>query len=122
MNNHEPYERSLDRTLPEPATSSRAGQGVEELAVHRDPSLPQTRQPQEPGQARPTVAWVRPSEMPTQLGASWVRRGIDLQTELTRRARRTPSVVVSKTANRVCPSITRADSPSPATTQEGLGL
>ena len=122
MNNHEPYKRRFDRTLPEPVTAPRADHGVEELAVHRDPSLPQRGERQEPVQARPTVAWVRPSEMPTQLGASWVRRGIDLQTELTRRARRTPRVVASKATKRVRASIAPADSPSPTTTQEGLGL
>ena len=123
MNNHEPYERSLDRTLPDPVTAPRADHGVDELAVHRDPSLPQARAPQESESARPTVAWVRPSEMPTQLGASWVRRGIDLQAELTRRARRTPGVVASKATRRLTRTpIARTESPIPTTTQEGLGL
>lgn len=122
MNNPEPYERSLDRTLAERVTSPRADQDVDELAVHRDPSVPQARERQAPEHSGPTVAWVRPSEMPTQFGASWVRRGIDLQAELTRQARRTPRVVASKATELTRASTSRAESPSPATTQERLGL
>lgn len=124
MNTPEPYERRLDRTLPEPAPSAPAEKHVEALAVHRDPSLPETMTKQGTDRSRPTVAWVRPSEMPTLLGSSWVRRGIDLQSELTRRARRTPGGAASKAASRVTrTSIARPEPASPTvTTQEGLGL
>ena len=72
----------------------------------------------------PGVAWVRPSEMPTLLGSKFVRRGIDLQSELTRRARRTPGAAVSKASRRITrTSIARPDNASPSITdQEGLGL
>lgn len=124
MNTPEPYERRLDRTLPEPAPTPEAERAVEALAVHGDPSLPDAAGKQETDRSRPTVAWVRPSEMPTLIGASWVRRGIDLQSELTRRARRTPGAAASKAARRVTrTSIARPELAGPtATTQEGLGL
>ncbi len=124
MNTPEPYERRLDRTLPEPTQTPEAEKAVEVLAVHRDPSLPDAATQQETARTRPTVAWVRPSEMPTLIGASWVRRGIDLQSELTRRARRTPGAAASKAARRVTrTSIARPEPAGPtAATQEGLGL
>lgn len=124
MNTPEPYERRLDRTLPEPSPTAEAEKAVEALAVHRDPSLPDTTAKQETDRSRPTVAWVRPSEMPTLIGAAWVRRGIDLQSELTRRARRTPGATASKAARRVTrASIGRPGLAGPtATTREGLEL
>jgi hypothetical protein len=62
--------------------------------------------------------------MPTLLGSKFVRRGIDLQAELTRRARRTPGAAVSKASRRITRiSIARPDTTSPSITdQEGLGL
>lgn len=124
MNTPEPYERRLDRTLPEPAPTPETEKSVESLAVHRDPSLPEAAAKPETVRSRPTVAWIRPSEMPTIIGASWVRRGIDLQSELTRRARRTPGAAASKAARRVTrTSIARPELAGPTTTtQEGLGL
>ncbi len=124
MNTPEPYERRLDRTLPEHAPTPEAERAVEALAVHGDPSLPDAAAKQETDRSRPAVAWVRPSEMPTLIGASWVRRGIDLQSELTRRARRTPGAAAAKAARRVTrTSIARPElAGPPATTREGLGL
>ncbi|CUR58119.1 conserved hypothetical protein [metagenome] len=124
MNTPEPYERRLDRILPEPAPTPESEKAVEALAVHRDPSIPDGAAKQETARSRPTVAWVRPSEMPTLIGASWVRRGIDLQSELTRRARRTPSAAASKAARRVTRTlIARPELAGPTTTtQEGIGL
>lgn len=124
MNTPEHYERRLDRTIPEPTIAPEAERSVEALAVHRDPSVPETAVQQEPDRSRPTVAWVRPSEMPTLLGSAFVRRGIDLQAELTRRARRSPGAAASKGARRVTrTSIGRPEPASPTpTSQEGLGL
>ena len=122
MNTPDPYERRLDRTLPEPAPD--AEKGIDALAVHRDPSVPTAEAAQETERSQPGVAWVRPSEMPTLLGSKFVRRGIDLQAELTRRARRTPGAAVSKASRRITrTSIARPDMTSPSiTNQEGLGL
>lgn len=124
MNTPDPYERRLDRTLPEPAPPPEAEKAIDALAVHRDPSVPTAEAKQEAERSQPSVAWVRPSEMPTLLGSKFVRRGIDLQAELTRRARRTPGAAVSKASRRITrTSIARPDTSSPSITdQEGLGL
>ncbi len=123
MNTPEPYERRLDRTLLEPGPTPEAERGVDALAVHRDPSVPAEAR-QETERSQPSVAWVRPSEMPTLLGSKVVRRGIDLQADLTRRARRTPGMGVSKASRRITrTSIARPDTAGPSITdQEGLGL
>jgi hypothetical protein len=124
VNTPEPYERRLDRTPPEPAPTPETERGVDALAVHRDPSVPTAEARQETERSQPGVAWVRPSEMPTLLGSKVVRRGIDLHSDLTRRARRTPGMAVSKTSRRITrTSIARPDTPGPSITdQEGLGL
>lgn len=124
MNTPEPYERRLDRTLPEPAPIPEAEKAVDALAVHRDPSVPTTEVTQETERSQPGVAWVRPSEMPTLLGSKFVRRGIDLQAELTRRARRTPGAAVSNASRRITrTSIARPDTSNPSITDaEGLAL
>ena len=125
MNTPDPYERRLDRTIPEPAPTPEAEKAVDALAVHRDPSVPTAGATQEAAKrSQPGVAWVRPSEMPSLLGSKFVRRGIDLHAELTRRARRTPGAAVSKASRRITrTSIARPDSAGPSITdQEGLGL
>jgi hypothetical protein len=124
VNTHTSYERRLDRTLPDPAPTPEAEKAVDALAVHRDPSVPTAEAKQETDRSQPSVAWVRPSEMPTLLGSKFARRGIDLQAELTRRARRTPGSAVSKASRRITrTSIARPDTTSPTITdQEGLGL
>lgn len=117
MNTPEPYERRLDRTLPDAAATSTSApeRSFEALAVHRDPSLPGTATTVAPGPARPSVAWVRPSELPTIVGAPWVRRGIDLQSELTRRARRTPQTAATTASRRITrAAIARPEIASPA--------
>lgn len=124
MNTPDPYVRHLDRTLPEPAPTPDVEKAVDALAVHKDPSVPTSGARQETDRSQPSVAWVRPSEMPTLLGSNFVRRGIDLQAELTRRARRTPGAAVSKASPRFTrTSVARPDNTSPSITdQEGLGL
>ena len=122
MNTAALYERRQDRTLPEPGGPAEVDTAVDALAVHRDPSLSQTGTAAT-NRDRPGVAWVRPSEVPTLVGGRWVRRGIDLQTELTRRARRAPAVAATKAARRVTrSSITRPQPSAPTATSEGLGL
>lgn len=124
MNTPDLYERRLDRTLPEPPPTPEADTAVDALAVHRDPSVPTVEAKQDPDRAQPSVAWVRPSEVPTLLGSKLVRRGIDLQAELTRRARRTPGAAVSQASRRITrTSIARPDPASPTIPdQDGLGL
>lgn len=123
MNNSAHYERRLDRTLPEPERPADVDTAVDALAVHRDPSLTQTSTAAT-NRDRPGVAWVRPSELPTLVGGRWVRGGIDLQTELTRRARRAPAAAATKAVRRVTRSSIGRPQPSAptATTSEGLGL
>ena len=124
MNTPDPYVRRLDRTPPEPAPTPDAEKTVDALAVHKDPSVPSSGARQETDRSQPSVAWLRPSEMPSLLGSKFVRRGIDLQAELTRRARRTPGAAVSMASRRITrTSIARPDNTSPGITdQEGLGL
>jgi hypothetical protein len=124
VNTPESYERRHDGTLQEPAIPADPEQSVEALAIHRDPSLPGTLTTSAPAASRPSVAWVRPSELPTLVGAPWIRRGIDLQSELTRRARRTPQTAATGAGRRITQTkIGRPEVAVPnATTTEGLGL
>ena len=124
MNTPEPYERRLDRTIPGPAPTPEAEKTVDALAVHRDPSVPTADVKRETDRSQPSVAWVRPSEMPTLLGSKFVGRGIDLQAELTRRARRTPGAAVYRASRRIPrAAIARPDRARPRITDpEGLGL
>lgn len=119
MNNNDFYERRDDRALLPPEPRQPEHEAASALAIHRDPSLAAASDtaPHEPGEG--SVAWVRPSEMPALLGSKVGRRGIDLQSELARRARRTPAMAarVSRRA------IARPDNaPSVTTSAEELGL
>lgn len=89
MNTPTSYQRRLDRTIPEPQTPSQTepAESVDPLAVHRDPSLHEISVAPASGDLSDRVAWVRASELPTVLGSTVAGRGIDLQAELTRRAR-----------------------------------
>ena len=123
MNTHAPYQRRLDRALPEPMPTAVPEPAPNALVLHGDPSLPQPVQPSaEP--VRPTITWVRPSEVSTLIGARWAGRGIDLQDELTRRARRAPAAAATKAARRLThPAQGRSLPSAPtATPPEGLGL
>lgn len=124
MNTPQPYERHLDRTLLGAPTTPEPDQPVEALAVHGDPSLAGATPQALPDRTRPSVAWVRPSELPTLIGAPWIRRGIDLQAELTRRARRTPRAVARKAGRRISrTAIAHPEAVSPTATSIGeLGL
>lgn len=125
MNVTESYQRNLERTLPEqdhagaePAIQASRDHeaAVKALAVHRDPSLQRPgARPSLEGFSRPqpSVAWVRPSELASVVGAPWVRRGIDLQTELTKRARRTPKSAATRAGRHLS---------NPANSATGRGL
>ncbi len=123
MNTRAPYRRRLDRALSEPMPTAVPEPAPNDLVLHGDPSLPQPVQPSgDP--VRPTITWVRPSEVSTLIGARWAGRGIDLQDELTRRARRAPAVAATKAARRLThPAQGRSLPSAPTTTPpEGLGL
>jgi hypothetical protein len=123
VNTHALYQRRLDRALPEPVPTAVPDRAPSALALHGDPSLPEPVQPSA-GLARPTITWVRPSEVSALIGARWAGRGIDLQDELTRRARRAPAAAATKAARRLThPTPGRSlHSASTATPPEGPGL
>jgi hypothetical protein len=123
VNIRPPYQRRLDRALPQPTPTAVPELGPNALVLHGDPSLPQPLQPSAES-VRPTITWVRPSEVSTLIGARWAGRGIDLQGALTRRARRAPVGAATKTARRLThpaqgPSLPSAPTANPP---EGLGL
>lgn len=127
MNVQDFYQRHMNRAVASdmsdtPIASAVEAAEVSAFAVHRDPSARQpSPQPDDSEKKRPTVAWVRPSDLVTTMGSAYVRRGIDLQAEVTRRARRIPA----RGAGRIQRTVTRAmiartDQPTPSA--EGLGL
>lgn len=114
MNTHAEYRRHSYQP-PEPPTAQEAVESAaNELARHRDPSL----QPDQAasGMSQKRVAWVRPTELGSYLGPV-VGRGIDAQSELVRRARRTPAMASRATRGAVP---TRSAPTVP--TEEGMGL
>lgn len=113
MNTHAAYRRHGFRP-PQPSRAEPSGATVSQLARHRDPSLGTDPTPIV-GSNR--VAWVRPTELATYTGPA-IGRGIDLQTELVRRARRTPATA-TRSLHRPVPEAAAAQ---PATREEGLGL
>lgn len=122
MNTNHFYERRDDRVLSEDSSPQpRPEDPAPALAVHRDPSVPPTTTVTKA--LRPGIAWVRPSELPTLVGSTVARRGIDLQSELVRRSRRAP-VTAAKVGRRI--TRTAIGRPAPitptATTTEELGL
>lgn len=120
MNTPALYARRDDRRLEEPSTTTTAPAGVPAPTVHRDPSIPVAAPGGEPDRLSPTVAWVRPSELPTLIGAPWVRRGIDLESELVRRSRRAP-INAARAGRRVTrPATARLEPVAPTTTERGL--
>ena len=123
MNAPDPYDRRTDRRLDEAIIQSEESSERSALAVLSDPSRPKSGAPSEPDRAKPSIAWVRPSDLSTVIGATWARRGIDLQAELTRRARSAPAKVTARAGRR----ITRTAIARPETTmanpkREGLEL
>ena len=121
MNTPDFYERREDRTLPEQSPTLPEPQDeVSTLARHRDPSLQSPGSTGQPDRARRTVSWVRPSELPTVIGTSWLSRGIDLQSELVRRSRRAPAKAATQANRRI--TRTAIARPGPIAPTEGLHL
>lgn len=113
MNTHAEYRRHSYRPPDHPTHDQGVEPTASELARHRDPSLGPEQPAHEQTQKR--IAWVRPTELGSYLGPM-VGRGIDLQAELVRRARRTPATT-TRTLRHPGP-----DRSAPAVSQEGLGL
>lgn len=113
MNTHAEYRRHSYRPPEQPTAAEGVESVASDLARHRDPSLQSEQPAREQTQKR--VAWVRPTELGSYVGPM-VGRGIDLQAELVRRARRTPTTA-TRTIRRAGPS--RPTSPA---REEGLGL
>lgn len=123
--NHDPHEHRADWN---PDSASRATEAheaeISALGVHRDPSQsPAQRRGPEEFKAKRTIAWVRPSELVTTLGSDRLRRGIDLEAELARRARRTPAQAAWKVRRRITRNaIGRPESSAPTVTDQGIRL
>ena len=115
--NTDPYERHLDRSLDAPeAAREPAESELNALAQHADPSVRAASSAAAPEPAS-SVAWVRPSDLPTVVGSKFIRHGIDLQAELNRRAQRAP-----RSAARVTRRAIVRPSPSTPTTTRGVEL
>jgi len=116
VNTHAEYRRRRHRP-PEPAAATPGNESVtSELAHHRDPSLAASGKASTP--AAKGIAWVRPTDLATY-AAPMVGRGVDLQAELIRRARRTPAT----TTRALQRGIQRPPSPTPPGKRtEGLSL
>ena len=112
MNTHAEYRRHSYRSPEQPAST--VDPAASELARHGDPSLQHEQPARERTQKR--VAWVRPTELGSYVG-TMVGRGIDLQAELVRRARRTPTTA-TRTLRHSAPNRPTTSAASP----EGLGL
>jgi hypothetical protein len=119
VNTPDPYERRLAEPPPEVAPSSDRPLEPSALAVHGDPSQRQLEPTTPPEPSGRQIAWVRPSELPTVIMTPVVGRGIDLHTELSRRARRSP-ITASRASRRVTRSAIAR--PGRATHTEGLQL
>lgn len=123
MNTPDAYDRRTDRRLDEATTQAEQPSECSVLAVHGDPSRPKPATTSEPERSRPSIEWVRPSDLPAVLGASWARRGIDLQAELSRRARRSPGKATARLGRRIArTAIARSGTTTGTTTREGLEL
>lgn len=114
MNTHTEYRRHSYRPPEQPVATDAVDRTASELARHGDPSLQHEQPARERTQKR--VAWVRPTELGSYVGPM-VGRGIDLQAELVRRARRTPTTA-TRTLRHSAPNHPTTSAASP----EGLGL
>lgn len=114
MNTHAEYRRHSYQPPERPTPAEGVDPAASELARHRDPSLRSEQPARQPTEKR--VAWVRPTELGSYL-APMVGRGIDLQAELVRRARRTPTTT-TRTVRHTGPGRSTRSKVG----QEGLGL
>lgn len=114
MNTHAAYHRHGFRAPAQPSTAPSEVEGSQP-PHHRDPSLaPEAR----PTSGSNRVAWLRPTELAAYAGPT-VGRGIDLQAELVRRARRVPATAVRGLH---LPTPSTAGAARPVGAQEGLVL
>lgn len=108
MNTLQSYRRRVDRDTRELGTTP-VPDGSTDVATPPEPPMPGTLgHSSSMNWQRRTVAWVRVSELHAVLGSRVAGRGIDLQTELARRARRGPSAAASRisTLGHPRPSVT----------------
>jgi len=116
LNTYTEYRRHSYRP-PEPTAAVQSSEAAaSELARHRDPSL--AAGTKAPTPTTKGIAWVRPTELAAYAGPI-VGRGIDLQAELIRRARRTPATT-TRALHRGTPH--SASPRQPVNHTEGLSL
>lgn len=116
MNTHAEYRRHIRQPETTSSPETLGSEDISHLARHGDPSL--TR-PEPTTLTGRRIAWVRPTEVHAYAGTA-IGRGIDLQAELTRRARRVP-LNVTRAARRAVPDLKR-HAPTSSARQEGLQL
>ena len=118
MNTHAEYRRHSYRPPDGPPSVPDAEAAISHLARHRDPSLAGTTTTTPPDRSK-RIAWVRPTEL-ASFASPVIGRGIDLQAELVRRARRTPVTTTRSVRRTANPSLHSPEPPAPR--QEGLEL
>lgn len=121
MNTDAHYQRRTDRSIAEQPDP--AGQPVERSAYarHGDPSAASAREAAAASPPQRSIAWVRPSELPSLAGAPWLRRSADIQAEMVRRARRAPATVTARAGRRLTRTAI-GDPEHPIPIEEGLSL
>jgi len=128
VNTPEPYERRTDVTGAEaPGLATGGAPDVAALAVHKDPSLQaeKTALAEAGEQPRASIAWVRPTDLVTSVGAARLRQAADAQADLVRRSRRAPVTAASRLRGRVTRSSIARPDPAVRTStppEEGLQL
>lgn len=120
MNTDAYYERRTNQTIAEPADPAATAPDASPLAIHGDPSRARAAPTLAAEFPQRSIAWMRPSELPTMVGARWLRRGADLHAELARRARRAPTTATSRAGQRI--TRTAIGRPEPPPTTRGLSL
>jgi hypothetical protein len=118
VNTHLAYRRHNHRPSEQPVATTGTAEELNQLALRGDPSLRRPLAAANPDRSK-RIAWVRPTELPS-FASPVVGRGIDLQAELIRRARRTPATT-SRSGRRTVDNSLRTREPQ-APHQEGLHL
>jgi len=118
VNTHAEYRRHSHQPAETHAPTRDVEDVASQLARHRDPSLASSA-PTTPPDRSKRIAWVRPTEL-AGFASPLIGRGIDLQAELIRRARRAP-MTTGRRARRSASHAFRTQEPS-APHQEGLHL
>lgn len=101
MNTANPYIRDTHRAIAtEPQEPPSA---VDPLAVHRDPSAGPSHLPATGGTTR-SIAWIRPSELPTMVGTRTAGRVRGVHSDVARWARHAPAQVTRRAITRATSS------------------